>query len=59
MRIGKGLMTNYVAKALGLGCRQYNRIEKSGLYLTDERIDILSHLLDVTKADLERCVKNG
>lgn len=59
MRMNKGLMTNYVAKALDLGSRQYSRIEKSGLYLTPERIEILSQLFGVKKVDLEKCINNG
>lgn len=57
IRDSRGITVKFVCKNLGICPRHYYRIEKSGLYLTEDRVLKLSTLFSTNITDIRNCQK--
>lgn len=57
LREGKGYKSSYIAKKLGVSLRHFQRIEKEGNFLDQEREEILAELYDVKVSEITSAIK--
>ena len=59
LRSTTGISPSFVARKIGVTYRHFNRIEKEGLYLNNEREKKLSVIYSTTIENIKKCVKES